>query len=206
LGRAVAESGQGLSFEVSFGEKNFPVRLGLEGRHFVADALAAVSVGLGMGVVPAKIADSLGSFRNMEGRQELLSVKGYTIIKDCYNAGPESMGAALAVLGSKPGRRIAVLGDMLELGDCAPAEHYRIGRIAAENAQLVLAYGPNSSRVVSGAITGGMNGARALAFEDRSALVSALKRLAKPGDVILFKGSHGMHMELALELFLKDEE
>ena len=205
-GRAVAESGQGLSFEVSCGDEAFPIRLGLEGRHFVADALAAVSVGLEMGVAPAKIADSLGPFRNMEGRQEMLSVKGYTIIKDCYNAGPESMGAALAVLGSKPGRRIAVLGDMLELGDCAPAEHYRIGRIAAENAQLVLAYGPNSSRVVSGAITGGMNVARAQAFEDRDALVSALKRLAKPGDVILFKGSHGMRMELALERFLQDEE
>ena len=135
----------------------------------------------------------------------MLTVSGYTIIKDCYNAGPESMSAALAVLGSKPGRRIAVLGDMLELGDCAPAEHYRIGRIAAENAQLVLAYGPNSSRVVSGAVTGGMSGSRAMAFEDREALVVALKRLAKPGDVILFKGSHGMHMELALEGFLSKE-
>ena len=197
---------RGLSFAVESKRVNFAVQLHLEGKHFVTDALAAVAVGLEMGVTPENIAKSLESFRNMDGRQEMLSVDGYTIIKDCYNAGPESMAAALAVLGSKSGRRIAVLGDMLELGGCAAAEHYRVGRIAAENAQFVLAYGPNSGRVVSGAVTGGMNESRAMAFEAREALVVALKRLAKPGDVLLFKGSHGMHMELALEGFLSEEE
>jgi len=197
---------QGLSFQVESARGTFLLQLGLEGKHFVSDALAAVTVGLEMGVTPDNITKSLGPFRNMDGRQEMLTVKGYTIIKDCYNAGPESMAAALVVLGSKPGRRIAVMGDMLELGDNAAAAHYRVGRIAAENAQLVLAYGPNSDRVVSGAVTGGMSGARAMAFTDREALVATLKRLAKPGDVILFKGSHGMHMELALEAFLGKDE
>lgn len=197
---------RGISFTVESAAGSFPVQLGLEGKHFVSDALAAVAVGLEMGIAPENIAKSLGAFRNMDGRQEMLSVNGYTIIKDCYNAGPESMAAALAVLGSKPGRRIAVLGDMLELGGCAAAEHYRVGRIAAEHAQLVLAYGPNSSRVTSGAVTGGMRDSQAMAFEDRADLVAALRRLAKPGDVLLFKGSHGMHMELALEGFLSKEE
>ena len=95
---------------------------------------------------------------------------------------------------------------MLELGACSQAEHYRVGRIAAEKADIVLAYGPNGCRVISGALTGGMPDARAKAFEDRKELVAALKRMSKPGDVILFKGSHGMHMELALELFLKEED
>ena len=205
-GRNIDANSQGLSFTVESTAGSFPVQLSLEGKHFVSDALAAVAVGLKMGVSPENIAKSLGAFRNIGGRQEMLSVNGYTIIKDCYNAGPESMAAALAVLGSKPGRRIAVLGDMLELGDCAAAEHYRVGRIAAENAQLVLAYGPNSGRVMSGAVTGGMSESHTMAFEDRDALVAALKRLAKPGDVLLFKGSHGMHMELALEGFLGKEE
>ncbi len=206
LGKAVTQHIQGLSFEVQTRDTTFPITLGLEGKHYVSDALAAITVGLQMGVTPERITDSLRPFRNMDGRQEIYSAKGYTIINDCYNAGPESMAAALSVLGSKPGRRIAVLGDMLELGDCAPAEHYRIGRIAAENAQLVLAFGPNSSRVVSGAITGGMGDTCAQAFETREALVGALKCLAKPGDVILFKGSHGMHVELALERFLQDKQ
>ena len=115
------------------------------------------------------------------------------------------MQAALRVLGKKNARRIAVLGDMLELGKRSPAEHYRVGRIAAEHADIVLAYGPNGSRVVSGAVTGGMSETKVRAFEDRKALISTLKAMAKPGDVVLFKGSHGMHMELALEQFLRDE-
>ena len=192
----------GLSFVVKSEDKEFEVFLALEGQHYVLDALAAVSAGLQMGVTPERIADALSRFQNMAGRQEIFEKNGYTIIKDCYNAGPESMAAALAVLGKKSGRRIAVLGDMLELGRCTAAEHYRIGRIVAEQADMLFAYGPNAERVASGAITGGMKCAYAQAFEDRNALVKALEMTAKPGDALLFKGSHGMHMELVLELFL----
>ena len=195
--------GEELSFRVSSGKESFQVDLRVEGEHYVLDALAAVSVGLELGVPADKIAAALYAFQNMAGRQEIFEAKDCTIIKDCYNAGPESMAAALTVLGKKPGRRIAVLGDMLELGTRAPAEHYRVGRIAAETANLVLAYGPNGSRVVSGAITGGMDPMHARSFEDRDALIAALKNIVKPGDVLLFKGSHGMHMELALEGFLQ---
>ena len=197
--------GESLSFDVKSEKESFRVDLSLEGEHYVQDALAAVSVGLELGVSAEKIAEALHNFRNMEGRQEMLEAKGCTIIKDCYNAGPESMAAALAVLGKKSGRRIAVLGDMLELGTRAPAEHYRIGRIAAESADFVFAYGPHSDRVVSGAITGGMDPMYARGYEDRDALIEELTAIAKPGDTLLFKGSHGMHMELALEGFLKNE-
>ena len=205
LGTNVQEAGGKLSFEVSSQSVKIPVTLALEGEHFVSDALAAVSVGLAMGIPAEKISESLGQFRNMAGRQEIFVHNGYTVIKDCYNAGPESMAAALSVLGKRSGRKIAVLGDMLELGMCAAAEHYRIGRIAAEKADMVYAYGPNGDRVVSGALTGGIDPNKTGAFTDRESLVSALKRVVKPGDVLLFKGSHGMHMELALNMLLKDE-
>lgn len=196
-------SGQ-LTFTARWDNRTLPIKLAMEGEHYIPDALAAISVGLALGVDPADMRERLASFRNLAGRQEILQAKGYTIIKDCYNAGPESMAAALRVLGKKPGRHIAVLGDMLELGDRAEAEHYRVGTIAAENADVVLAYGPNSGKIVDGALTGGMPKAGAMAFEDREGLVIALQSIAKPGDVMLFKGSHGMHMELALEKFLKD--
>ena len=201
----VVETPGKINFMVRAGKLEFPVELPVEGLHHVDDALAAVAVGLEMGVSPEDIADSLSLFRNMEGRQEIFEAKGCTIIKDCYNAGPESMTAALNVLGNRPGRHVAVLGDMLELGFRAQAEHYRVGRIAAEKAQLLFAYGPNGARVVNGAITGGMPESRAQAFEDRDALAAALKKAVKPGDVLLFKGSRGMRMELILEKFLKDE-
>ncbi len=205
-GSDVREENGLLSFTVEAMGSSFRVELPLEGRHFVDDALAAVCVALAMQVSPERIRERLAAFRNMAGRQEIIQAKGFTIISDCYNAGPESMAAALAVLGKREGRRIAVLGDMLELGSRTQAEHYRVGRIAAENADMVFAFGPNSMRVAKGAITGGMPQNMVDAFEDRQKLVSKLKCLACPGDVLLFKGSHGMHMELILQELLKDEE
>ncbi len=201
----VREDNGKLSMIVHHGGGEFDLTLPVEGIHYVSDALAAVSVGLAMGIAPRQISERLAAFRNMEGRQEIFEAKGCTVIKDCYNAGPESMAAALSVLGNRPGRHVAVLGDMLELGTSTQAEHYRVGRIAAEKAQIVLAYGPNADRVVSGAVTGGMSPNFARAFADREAMAAALRKLARPGDVILFKGSHGMKMELVLELFLKEE-
>lgn len=201
----VREEDGKLRFSVSAQSAFFKVELALEGQHFVPDALAAVTVGLQLGVAPAAISERLSMFQNMAGRQEIYEADGYTVISDCYNAGPESMAAALHVLGNRQGRRIAVLGDMLELGDCAWAEHYRIGRIAAENADVIFAYGPNAERVVRGAITGGMDLRRIRSFDAHEQLAAALKKTAKPGDTLLFKGSHGMHMERSLELFLKKE-
>lgn len=203
-GTGVREEAGTLCFQVTCGGQTFPVQIPVEGEHYVSDALAAITVGLELGVAPEAIRKSLAHFQNMAGRQEILVEKERTIIKDCYNAGPESMAAALSVLGNRPGRRVAVLGDMLELGTNSQAEHYRVGRIAAEKADLLLAYGPNSGRVVSGAITGGMPDGRVRGFEDREELVETLCRLSKPGDVILFKGSHGMRMDLLLDEFLKD--
>jgi len=205
-GLDIVQDGDVLRFRVEAGKLSFPVEMHLEGEHFVSDAMAAVTVGLKMAVPYEKIARSLAAFQPMSGRQETFREKGYTIIKDCYNAGPESMAAALSVLGNRPGRRIAVLGDMLELGDAAWAEHYKIGRIAAEKADMVFAYGPHASRVISGTITGGMSETMGRAFEDADELVQALKRAARPGDVLLFKASRGMHLEKILEGFLKEEK
>lgn len=202
----IAQEGESLRFRVEAGRLSFPVELALEGEHYVADALAAVTVGLKLGVLPEKIQTGLARFRNISGRQEIIPSGGMTIIKDCYNAGPESMAAALAVLGKKPGRRIAVLGDMLELGDRTQAEHYRVGRIAAENADFVFAYGPNSGRILSGTITGGMPESRCRAFTDKDELVAVLKRTAKSGDVLLFKASRGIHLEQVLDDFLGKEK
>ena len=200
----VQEEEGALRFSVKSAGESFPVALMLEGRHYVLDAMAAVAVGLSLGVAPAQISERLALFQNMEGRQEIFERSGYTIIKDCYNAGPESMNAALRVLARRPGRKIAVLGDMLELGSRAKAEHYQVGRTVAETADILFAYGENSERMANGAVTGGMAENKVMFFEDREKLVEKLKLLAKPGDTILFKGSRGMRMELALEGFLKE--
>ena len=202
LAENVQQQGSGLCFDVRAGEICFPVCLPLEGAHFVSDALAAISVGLALGVSFQRIADRLSRFQNMAGRQEIFEIKGFTIIKDCYNAGPESMAAALKVLGARFGRRIAVLGDMLELGSATEEAHWNTGRIAAENADFLLTYGPNGQFVSQGAQSAGMNEEHILTFQDRTLLAEKLRVFCAPGDVLLFKGSHGMHMELVLEQFL----
>lgn len=189
-----------LRYTVQWAGEPFAVTLPLVGMHYVSDSLAAVSVGLHMGVAPARIAQQLANFRTMEGRQEIFREKGVTIIKDCYNAGPESMEAALLVLGRQGGKRIAVLGDMLELGDCALDAHRTVGAIAAKNADVVLAYGPLARYVQEGA------GACCRIFDDRDVMAAALREVAEIGDTLLFKGSHGMHMELVLDRFLKEDK
>ena len=188
---------------VTAGEESFQVCLPVEGRHFVSDALAAVAVARLLEVPVEGIRQGLAGFRSMEGRQEIYEAGGYTIIRDCYNAGPESMAASLTVLGKKNGRRIAVLGDMLELGVCTQAEHYRVGRIAAGKCDLLLALGKNAGRVVNGAITGGMRPVDAMAFDSAPESVRVLRAKARPGDIILFKGSRGMKMEQVLDQFLE---
>lgn len=199
----VRQQGLQLQFEVRAGERCFPVTLPLEGAHFVSDALAAISVALTLGVAPTRIADRLSRFQNMAGRQEIFEAKGVTIIKDCYNAGPESMAAALQVLSARPGRRIAVLGDMLELGSATAQAHLDTGRLAARCADILLTYGPNGALVCRGATEAGMD--KILAFDDRAVMAEKLREICIPGDVLLFKGSHGMHMELVLEKFLQKE-
>lgn len=195
----------GMYFRVIGIGQEFDVFVPAEGMHIVYDALAAVTVGLMEHVRPERIQSALSRFQNTGSRQSIYERGGYTIIEDCYNAGPESMRAALDVLAEHAGtgRRIAVLGDMLELGTCSIAEHYRLGRLAAEKADLVYAYGPHSDRVVIGAVTGGISNKSTARFDTHEEMAAMLRRVAKPGDTLLFKGSRGMKMEKVLELFLE---
>ena len=200
----VCESAEGSKFTVHAFGKSFEAALSVPGLHNVLDALAAAAVGLLLGMSPEQIAEGLQSYAPL--RQRVSHAAGMTIIDDCYNAGPESMRAALRVLAGTPteGRRIAVLGGMLELGDFAPELHAGVGREAAKAADLLLAYGPCSECYVQGAHEAGLAGAQAFATHD--ALVAALEETCRAGDTLLFKGSHGMHMEQVLAHLLKTKE
>lgn len=194
----------GVSFRaVGLGE-DFAVTIPAEGRHHVYDALAAIAVGLVCKVPVQNIVSALADFENTGNRQKIFEKNGYCVIADCYNAGPESMQAALEILASRPasGRRIAVLGDMLELGMITQAAHFALGQKTAAAADMVFAYGPNSMRVVAGAIDAGMPEEDARCYDSHAALLADLRRNARKGDILLFKGSHGMHMEQVMEQFL----
>ncbi len=183
----------------------FTAKLSLPGAHNVLNALAAAAVGLLLGETPEQIAAGLASYEASGMRQNIYEQNGYQIYADCYNASPDAMEATLAVLGSMApeGRRFAVLGSMLELGDYAEEGHRRAGRAAAQYADALYAYGPGADAMVAGAKEKRMG--RAFAFDDQPALVAALRQDAKKGDALLFKGSRGMRMEQALKLFLGED-
>ena len=203
----IAELDDGVRFEVhGFGQR-FELFVPMLGRHTVYNALAATAVALLLGVKAEQIQKRFSAFHNTGMRQKIYVKNGVTIIEDCYNAGPESMEAALDVLAGikTSGRRIAVLGDMLELGNRSAAEHYRIGRLAVGKADLLLTYGEHSVRTLTGAITGGMNPKNTDHFDTHEDMAHMLRTRVSEGDVILFKGSRGMRMEKVLQLFLKEE-
>ena len=116
------------------------------------------------------------------------------------------MAASLRVLANRTGRRIAVLGEMLELGEQTLAAHYKVGQQAATSADVLLCYGPSGSEMEKGALEGGMTSEQAQAYTSKEDMAKALKQLAKPGDVILFKGSRGVRMEQVLDAFLMEEK
>ena len=190
---------------------DFDVTVNVGGLHNVYNALAAISVALWYQVPEEEIQNTLQNFVNTSQRQQTFRWKDYTIIDDTYNAGPESMEAALRVLGDTKGtgdkpRRIAVLGDMLELGNHSSGEHHRIGRVAAYKADMLFAYGPQCVHMLPGALTGGMSQRNAIHFLEKDELVNALRNRVRPGDVLLFKGSHGMHVEEILKAFMAEDE
>lgn len=183
----------------------FEAKLSLPGAHNILNALAAAAVGLTLGEPTDAIARGLAAYEASGMRQNIYEQNGFRIFADCYNASPDAMEAALAVLGDmgQTGRRIAVLGSMLELGDYAEEGHRRAGRAAADNADVLYAYGPDADAMVRGARERGMQAA--FAFGDQNELVQTLRQAAHTGDALLFKGSRGMKMERALGLFLGED-
>ena len=170
------------------------------------NALAAAACGWLLGLEADEIADGLAAYRPIGLREQRYEKNGFSIYEDCYNASPDSMEAALRVLGSMPGaRRIAVLGGMGELGSYAPEGHRRAGRAAAQYADRIFAYGANTEYLREGALEGGMAPEDVTCFATHEALAEALRRAAQPGDALLFKGSRAMKMENVLKLFLGEE-
>lgn len=191
-------------FTVTAFGNTFPVELPLPGEHNVLDALAAIAVGSLCGVSPEHMQAALRAFRSSGHRQNHYTRGGVQVFDDCYNAGPESMRAALGVLGRVRGRKFAVLGGMLELGEFAPQAHYEVGRLAAHCADELLAYGACSEEYVRGAKDAGMECARCFATHEE--LAQALRRQLKSGDALLCKGSRGMKMERVLQLLWNERE
>lgn len=172
----------------------------LLGRHNVTNALAAIAVGRELGVSDKRIAEGLASLQMTSMRIEVLKApSGLTVLNDAYNASPTSMRAALKALGELTGygKKVAVLGDMLELGPNEAEFHREIGaEIGPETADFVLAYGTLGAYIAEGALTR-LPADRVLHFASgqKEKLAEHAANLAGAGDVVLVKGSRGMRLE-----------
>ncbi len=180
------------------------VRLRAVGKHNIANALAAAAAALAVGMSIDVVKRGLDDFTPAAMRSELRLVQGRTMLVDCYNANPASMEAALATLISlkSGGTTIAVIGDMLELGKAAVDAHRTIGKtIARLGVDLVITLGPLAKQAGQGAIDAGMPKDRVLEAGSQAEAAALLKKMSRPGDTVLIKGSRGMKMEKILEEF-----
>ena len=182
-------------------EQQADVRLGLTGRHQVANAVAAAAAALALGLELDQIAAGLTTAASRSRwRMELHHRSdGVTVINDSYNANPESMRAALSTLvelGRRGGHTWAVLGDMLELGDAAAEEHEAIGRFAAQlGVEQLVAIGEYASRITNAAVDAGLPPTSAVAVADKPAAVAVLTAGLGPRDVVLVKASRGLALD-----------
>ena len=170
--------------------ESFDCIVPLPGAHMVQNALAGTAVGYQLGLTPAEIKAGIEGLPSIPGRNNIIQTDKIIILDDCYNANPISMQASLDVLNMAIGRKVAVLGDMGELGETGKELHYETGAHAGDiGIDLVCGIGELSKELVAGASE---HGCEAKWFPAKADFLAEMKHLIQPGDNILVKASHGM--------------
>jgi UDP-N-acetylmuramoyl-tripeptide--D-alanyl-D-alanine ligase len=192
----VSMADQGMEFTLVTPKGIARVRESLPGYHNVSNALAAAAVGIGyFGLSLQDVKTGLDSMESSGSRSEVLEIAGFLLINDTYNSSPASSRAALAVLKdlARGRRTIAVLGDMLELGTYARLGHVEVGEnVAKHGIDILITMGEWSRHIASAARA---QGTRVIETDDHESATRALLDAVRPQDVVLVKGSRGMHME-----------
>lgn len=184
-------------FDVCLFGTHFTARIGAVGTHMVYDALFAFAAGHLLGLTAEQMKESLADFVSVGDRQRIVEKDGVRIIADCYNASPESVAASLEVLGGFSGRKIAVLGDMLELGEHSPSLHRKVGEmVSAIKADVLVCIGEqtkNAASVCKAPVI------KCFASSDDPLAAEYIKNTVLSGDTVLFKGSRGMRLETIMK-------
>ncbi|MGE3537496.1 MAG: UDP-N-acetylmuramoyl-tripeptide--D-alanyl-D-alanine ligase [Candidatus Tectimicrobiota bacterium] len=209
-GRIEADRGlEGVLGTLCLEHREYPLHLPVPGAHQMLNALAAAAVGVALGLSAADILAGVQSYHGTYGR---LAVKrgqaGVRLIDDTYNASPQSMQAALHCLARTrvQGQRLAILGDMLELGESGPALHADIGALVARSGvQQLITYGPLAQHIAQGAQDAGMDAERIHRTSRQEEVLTVLAPLLRSGDIVLVKGSRGMAMERLVQALVARE-
>ncbi len=191
----INEENGNTEFTVRYFGKKQKISIPVIGIHNVYNALAAFAVGYFLGVDGTVSANALSCYKPEGMRQKSVVKNGIICIEDCYNASPDSMRAALQTLSSTKGnKKIAVLSDMLELGDYSEKAHFSVGEMCAQfHVDYLLCTGTDAKYIADGAESKNLE--HVYMFESKSDLTDKLYDIAEKGDVIVFKASRGMHLE-----------
>jgi len=191
----------GMHFDLWIGGEPVAVSLPLTGLHFVSNFLAAAAAAHRLGVTPEAIAAAAPSLGPAAHRGQVVHLgQGVTLLDDSYNASPVAVEAAVAALALAPqGRRVAFLGDMLELGPEGPELHRKTGEKVAASLDSIVAVGPLAVHFLEGAEDAGISSSAFVSLPDAAAAVDAVPELVRPGDAVLVKGSRRAQLETVVE-------
>jgi UDP-N-acetylmuramoyl-tripeptide--D-alanyl-D-alanine ligase len=206
---AVTRRPTGMRFEVEHEEGSVSLFVpGILGSQHVYPVLAGIAAGIADGIDPAAAAHAISSHAYQPGRMRIREgIRDTLVLDDSFNASPAAAERALAALEDLevPGRKIAILGGMLELGSAARAEHLKLGELAARSADRLLAVGPGSNWIAEGAVRGSMQEACIQRSEDPGEACASAEALIEPHDVILVKGSHVSGVRAVVERLTSPE-
>lgn len=190
-------------FDLDYQGQTYQVHVPVSGEHFVSNALMAIAVGLSLNIDIDKCIAGIERFELTKNRMDIIALSdNVKMIDGTYNANLDSMKSSLDVLAKYPERKIAVLADMLELGEYEKAFHEEVGEyVAKKQIDLLMAVGQASQNIVHIAKN---HGIEAYHFENNQQLIQRLVEVMQPHDVILLKGSHGMHLQEVVE-YLKEK-
>ena len=200
----VSRGVDGMQFTIRSGSHRVPVTIPTLGRLAVHNALAGAATGIAAGMDLATVARALAGGWSAPHRGELHHAGGVTLVDDSYNASPASVRAALELLAGLPGRRVAVLGTMLELGEGHEPGHRDVGAAAAGVVELLVVVGPETRGIAAGAREAGLADARILEAHDREAALDLLRPRLRDGDVVLVKASRGIALDRLVDDLVRE--
>ncbi|MBE6677324.1 MAG: UDP-N-acetylmuramoyl-tripeptide--D-alanyl-D-alanine ligase [Ruminococcaceae bacterium] len=197
----IEETAHGVEFTVCYGGKKTKIALPAYGIHNVMNALLVFVASCRMGADAEQSATALKDFATEGNRQNIRTTRGIKVIADCYNASPESMAAALGVLKTSGGKRFAVLGDMLELGEHAEKLHSLVGEKVPNSADVLICVGSDARYIAKSAAQKGMAEENIYLFPaaEYEKAAELLEKLIKAGDTVLFKASNRTNIRKVME-------
>ena len=196
-------SENGSTYKIDVGGKTYKVTISVGGNHFVLNSLCAIAIGRIFDIKMEDILDGIANFELTKRRMQVeKNANNITIINDCYNANYDSMKAALEYLGKiNAKRKIAVLGDMLELGSFSKELHEKVGEeVVKNNIDMLVIVGEEAKYIVSKAQENGLDNNKIYACKNNDEAVNVIKKISNSGDAILLKASNAMNFQ---EIFNK---